>query len=123
MQMKSLILFWQYYINSNILILKIMNILTDYDKTQLRQYITEKYRVKPFVADQIFGWVLKGADFHEMTNVSLALREKLSADNLTTGISIIDTRTSAVDGTQKFLYRLWDGNVIEGVLMKYKWDL
>lgn len=49
-----------------------MNILTDYDKTQLRQYITEKYRVKPFVADQIFGWVLKGADFHEMTNVSLA---------------------------------------------------
>ena len=98
-----------------------MNILTDYDKTQLRQYITEKYRVKPFVADQIFGWVLKGADFHEMTNVSLALREKLSADNLSTGISIIDTRTSAVDGTQKFLYRLWDGNVIEGVLMKYKY--
>ncbi len=35
-------------------------------------------------------------------------------------IEIIETLTSS-DGTEKYLFRLADGNVIEGVLMKYKY--
>ena len=33
---------------------------------------------------------------------------------------MIDVLTSGIDGTQKYLFRLHDGNVIESVLMKYK---
>ena len=33
---------------------------------------------KPFRAQQVFSWLHKGARFSEMTNLSLALREKLS---------------------------------------------
>ena len=98
-----------------------MNILSNYNKTELRQYLVEKYQVKPFVADQVYGWILKGKNFSEMTNVSLALRDKFAQDNIAVGVEIIEKKVSELDGTEKFLYRLWDGNIIEGVLMKYKY--
>ena len=98
-----------------------MNILSNYNKTELKQYLVEKYQVKPFVADQVYGWILKGKNFSEMTNVSLALRDKFAQDNIAVGVEIIEKKVSELDGTEKFLYRLWDGNIIEGVLMKYKY--
>lgn len=74
---------------------------------------------KPFRAGQIFSWLHKGAKFSEMTNLSLALREKLAAAGVDQPVSIRETRVSQLDGTQKFLYALQDGNCIEGVLMRY----
>ena len=74
---------------------------------------------KPFRAGQIFSWLHKGAKFTEMTNLSLALREKLAAAGVDQPVSIRETRVSQLDGTQKFLYALRDGHCIEGVLMRY----
>ena len=74
---------------------------------------------KPFRAGQIFSWLHKGAKFSEMTNLSLALREKLAAAGVDQPVSIRETRVSQLDGTQKFLYALRDGHCIEGVLMRY----
>ena len=34
---------------------------------------------KPFRADQIQSWLMRGVPFHEMSNISLALREKLDS--------------------------------------------
>ncbi len=96
-------------------------ILLDCDKQQLKDYLTTKYDVKPFVANQVFDWLYKGADFEDMSNISKPLRTLLAQDNVAKSASIIKTLTSDIDGTQKMLYRLHDGNVIEGVLMKYKY--
>lgn len=75
---------------------------------------------KPFRASQIFRGLHLGLSFNEMTDLSIALREKLSSRFDDQTIKIIKTLKS-VDGTEKFLYSLNDGNVIEGVLMKYKY--
>ncbi len=55
-----------------------------------------------------------------MTNISKDLRESLKRKCVAVSCKIIKTLSSA-DGTQKFLFELFDGNVIEGVLMKYKY--
>lgn len=97
-----------------------MVILQDFSLNELIDFVTANYQVKPFVAKQIFQWLVKSADFDEMTNIPKLLREKLQADCIAVAAKIIQTRTSA-DGTQKFLFELPDKNVVEGVLMQYKY--
>ena len=53
-----------------------------------------------------------------MTDLAKDFREKLKADYIARPVKIF-RRFESVDGTQKFLYSLSDGNLIEGVLMKY----
>jgi len=74
---------------------------------------------KPFRAGQVFSWLHKGARFEEMTNLSLALRQKLQENGVDQPVSIRESRVSRLDGTEKFLFALRDGNCIEGVLMRY----
>ena len=45
-------------------------ILCDMDLSQLTEYMTENFAVKPFVAGQLYGWLIKGADFADMKSVS-----------------------------------------------------
>ena len=47
------------------------------------------------------------------------MREKLK-EYPVTALEMVDVQTSKIDGTQKYLYRLSDGNVIESELMPYK---
>ena len=74
---------------------------------------------KPFRSNQVFSWLHKGARFSEMTNLSLALREKLAEKGVDQPVTVKETRVSQLDGTKKFLYALTDGNCVEGVLMRY----
>ena len=74
---------------------------------------------KSFRAGQIFKALHLGLDFNDMTELSKTLREKLSTEYIAQPVTIINNLKS-VDGTEKFLFKLSDGNVIEGVLMKYK---
>lgn len=76
---------------------------------------------KKFRAGQIYSWIHeKLADsFDEMTNISKGLREKLEKDYTLNSMEVAAVQTSKIDGTQKYLFRLWDGHVIESVLMKY----
>ena len=76
---------------------------------------------KAFRARQMYQWFHeKLADTpDEMTNIPAKLKEKLKEKYDCTSLQTVDVLTSAVDGTQKYLFRLSDGNVIESVLMKY----
>lgn len=98
-----------------------MNILQDMTKSELTEFITANYGVKPFVAGQIFGWLNKSADFDGMTNVPKTLRDALRKDCVAVAAKIVKTLSSEQDGTQKFLFELCDGNLVEGVLMRYKY--
>lgn len=97
-----------------------MTILQDFTLPELTEYLTANYSVKPYVAKQIFGWLNKSVDFDGMTNISKPLRQQLAENAVAVAAKIVQTRVS-VDGTQKFLFELSDKNVVEGVLMKYKY--
>ncbi len=70
-----------------------------------------------FRARQIVEWVRKGADFSEMSNLPKPLRASLVEQFLSNPVTI---REAIREGeTEKYLYALPDGNVIEGVKLKY----
>ena len=74
-----------------------------------------------FRAKQLFAWLHQGVPFERMSNLPKALRETLAENCLDNPVQVLETITSKLDGTVKLLYRLHDGHVIEGVLMRYKY--
>ena len=73
---------------------------------------------KKFRTRQIFRALHQGLEFGDMTDISKVFREKLIESYDAQPVRIIK-HLQSVDGTMKFLFALRDGNVIEGVLMKY----
>ena len=78
---------------------------------------------KAFRSKQIYEWlhVKLADDFDEMTNLSKGLREKLKENYEIRKVKMIDHQISKVDPTEKFLFELEDGNMVESVLMKYNY--
>ena len=75
---------------------------------------------KPFRAEQVFRSLHKGLKINGFTDLSKPLRERLKEDFDDQGVIIVKSLKS-VDGTEKFLFKMPDGEVIEGVLMRYKY--
>lgn len=74
-----------------------------------------------FRAKQIFHWLYRGvSSFDEMTDLSKALREKLSSLAFLTPPQVARKQVSRLDGTIKYLWELSDGNCVESVLMRYQ---
>ena len=85
------------------------------------ELLMKDYSEPAFRAKQVFSWLQSGvSSFQEMTNISKQLREKLSADCYIANVSIAKKLISKIDGTVKYLYRLYDGEYIESVLMSYE---
>lgn len=87
---------------------------------ELTQYITE-IGEKPFRAKQIFSWLHERqvSSYDEMTNVPKRLRERLASVQPLHALLPVRTLESGRGDTKKFLFRLFDGNVIESVWMKH----
>lgn len=92
-----------------------------YTYEQLQSEMTELGE-KRFRAKQIYEWLhVKLADrFEEMTNLSKNLRTRLEEDYEILPVDLLERQESKLDGTNKFLFRMQDGNVVESVLMRYK---
>ncbi len=77
---------------------------------------------KEFRGNQLFEWihVRRCESIDEMTNLSRSLREKLKEISTFELVRTVRHLVSKIDGTEKFAFRLYDGNVIETVLMKYE---
>ncbi|MDE5667498.1 MAG: 23S rRNA (adenine(2503)-C(2))-methyltransferase RlmN [Clostridia bacterium] len=74
---------------------------------------------KPFRAKQLYTGLMQGKKISQI-NIPSALRGKILEEYEDEPVKIIKTLPSS-DGTEKYLFALSDGNVIEGVLMKYKY--
>lgn len=96
-----------------------MENLLNYNLEQLKQIILDMEE-KPFRANQIYKSINLGLEFEQMTDISKGLRTELSKKFYAQSVKILKFYKS-IDGTQKFLFSLNDGNLIEGVLMKYKY--
>ena len=77
---------------------------------------------KKFRAKQIYGWLHQKLvrSPEEMKNVPAKCIEKLLKEHPFYGVEEVEHYESKIDGTQKFLFSLHDGNMVESVLMKYK---
>jgi len=73
-----------------------------------------------FRAKQVFSWLSSGTPIGEMTNLSKALRQKLSELSVDTLPKVEKKLVSKIDGTVKYLFALHDGECVESVLMRYK---
>ena len=76
---------------------------------------------KPFRGKQIYGWLHEklADDFSKMTNISKTLQERLDASYEIRKVSVAARQISKKDATEKFLFELCDGCMIESVLMRY----
>ena len=93
--------------------------LGDLTKNELKEYILKNSQ-SAFRAQQIFKWVHQGIESaDEMTNIPLALREKLCEDFEIFLPKVYKKLVSKLDGTVKYLFSLSDGNIIESVVMNY----
>ncbi len=88
-----------------------------FTKEQLQEYFISIEEPK-FRATQVYEWLWqKGAkSFEDMTNLSLALRQKLVEGFVINHISVDEMQRSS-DGTIKNAVRLYDGKVVESVLI------
>ncbi|MCU6748218.1 MULTISPECIES: 23S rRNA (adenine(2503)-C(2))-methyltransferase RlmN [Lachnospiraceae] len=92
-----------------------------YTYEQLQKEI-EMLGEKTFRAKQVYEWihVKLASSFEEMTNVSKELRKKLDDHYIILPVREVERQVSKLDGTNKFLFELYDGNMVESVLMRYK---
>ena len=74
-----------------------------------------------FRALQLFKWLQSGVEgFDEMTNIPLSLRKQLEEISYIAYVKPLRKYVSKIDGTVKYVYELFDGELIESVLMKYE---
>lgn len=73
-----------------------------------------------FRAKQIALWLKEGTPIASMSNLSRSLRDKLMSAVTDTLPTVEEKLVSKIDGTVKYLFRLYDGECIESVLMHYE---
>ena len=94
-------------------------ILQDLNYNQICK-LTEALGEPKFRARQLCLGLTQGKKISQITVLPASLKQRLCEEFEDCPVEIIKTLKSA-DGTEKYLFRLADGNVIEGVLMKYKY--
>jgi len=92
--------------------------LKSMSRAQLAEWVKTSLGEPRFRADQIFRWLhLRGAkDFSDMSDLSKALRDRLSDTARVGGLTLEDVKV-ARDGTRKLLLRTSHGDLIESVLI------
>ena len=82
------------------------------------QEVLQAWQEPSFRAAQIYAWLWQkhAASFEDMSNLSKSLREKLM-QNYRLSRVIEHTRQVSADGTLKFIFELFDGKKVEGVLI------
>ena len=75
---------------------------------------------KKFRAKQLYEGLMQGKAIAEISSLPKPFKEKLCEEYENQPLKIKETFHSA-DGTEKYLFEYADGNLVEGVLMKYKY--
>ncbi len=89
-------------------------------KDQLRDFFVSQ-NDKPFRGNQVYEWLWRKSahSFEAMTNISKATRQMLE-DNFVINHIEVDTIQRSTDGTVKNAVRLYDGLIVESVLIPTK---
>lgn len=96
-----------------------MQTLLDYSYEGI-QNIIESLGEPKFRAKQLFEGLHSGKTLAEISNIGKSLKEKLLLSYEDFPCTIYKTFESK-DGTKKYVFKFLDGNIVEGVLMNYKY--
>lgn len=87
--------------------------------SELTAYLTENGFEK-FRAKQVISWIKQDvSSFDGMKNIPQKLRDFLRENAYLACADIVRVQRSKLDDTVKYLFRLYDGEFVEGVLMSY----
>ena len=75
---------------------------------------------KKFRAKQLYEGLMQGKAITQISSLSKAFKERLCEEFEDVPVRVKEVFHSA-DGTEKYLFEYADGNLVEGVLMKYKY--
>ncbi|MBP7216170.1 MAG: 23S rRNA (adenine(2503)-C(2))-methyltransferase RlmN [Candidatus Omnitrophica bacterium] len=94
-----------------------MQDLKNLSLTELKQQL-QQWDIAAFHAAQLFSWIYKKGilDFSQMSDISVLVQKRLR-ENFIIQSSSLASKQLSVDGTEKFLFRLYDGNIIEAALI------
>ncbi|MCE5342743.1 MAG: 23S rRNA (adenine(2503)-C(2))-methyltransferase RlmN [Eubacteriales bacterium] len=95
-------------------------ILLDLTSEELKTYLITLGQ-PAFRAGQLFAWLYRGVPFPEMSTLPQALRQTLADQAIDLPLRLHAAFPSQKDETVKFLNACTDGNLIESVLMRYKY--
>lgn len=91
--------------------------LADLSEKQLKEYCLEK-GLPSFRGDQLFDAIYSAKTLEEISNIPKALKDIIKEDY---PCYEIVKELSSKDGTRKYVVKFSDANIVECVLMKYKY--
>lgn len=91
--------------------------LADLNYNEMINYV-KKLGLPSFRGEQLFDGIYSGKTLEEITNIPKALIDIVEKDYPKYKIN---QKFISRDGTQKFIVEFFDGNIVECVLMKYKY--
>lgn len=96
--------------------------LYNFSKKSLEELLVNTYKQKSFRATQLFTWLYqkKVDNFDDMSDISKDFREVLKKDFEIVKPTIF-TKEVSEDGTIKFLVKFKDNNLVETVIMPYRY--
>ena len=94
-------------------------ILQDLSFAELEPLVLS-YGEKKFRAKQLYEGLMEGKAISAVSSLSKAFKQQILEEYEDEPIKVKEVFTSA-DGTEKYLFQFADGNLVEGVLMKYKY--
>ncbi|WP_294238374.1 23S rRNA (adenine(2503)-C(2))-methyltransferase RlmN [Pseudobutyrivibrio sp.] len=96
--------------------------IRSFNLIELTDYVTGDLGEPKFRAKQLYEWMHQhlALDYDEMKNIPKSLKEKLLAKCNYNNLEQIDLQISKIDATRKYLFRLYDGEMVESVWMSYK---
>lgn len=95
-----------------------MQNLCELSVEELKKWLIQEGE-KEFHARQLFDWIYQKSvvDFNQMSNISHALREKLSKHFRLPALQLMRVQDSNDGETYKFLWKMIDGSLVESVLI------
>ena len=91
--------------------------LQDLDYAEIKQ-LASHLGLPSYRANQIFDMAMRDKEYSEVTNLPKEIVERLSRDYRARAVEVIE-EFHGKDKSVKYLYKLFDGNVIEGIYMPH----
>ena len=99
-----------------------MKDIKSYSLEELEKEFADTMGLPKFRAKQVYKWLTLGVtNFDEMTDISKDLRNNLSNNYYISVATVEKKLVSVYDKTVKYLFSLRDGELIESVVMHYKY--
>ena len=91
--------------------------LSDYSFEEIKLY-AKKIGLPEFRGEQIFDAIYSGKSLQEISNLSKAIKDIIAKDYPEYNM---ERKYESKDGTKKYIIKYADNNIVECVLMKYKY--